>query len=352
MLEQKKLYKLRKYCTRMKKSLFANNYNDYIKYCAHLKYNIGEQIGNGTNPELDKLFDTLTNFISTNKETYNVEEIKKKLLEEKTQLETKLVEYELQIDELKLNNKIILENKIKLEFDIDEYKKIIDEYKEKIKKDKFELDEIKTKSLETEKKIKLLETESEENLKKIKQLEIQILDKKNELTDTKNKLENAYLEDKIIDKLKDLQKDNYDKFINLLNELFTQIYDEQIAKSIIDEIDIGEIWKDNMKQIRNREETKILVNGKMIKWSEIIDTLNIIKTSGSKKLIDDINIYLNKGIGNINDLITRYTTELQKSIDKMKNIQKPINPIIPQIPITSYKPQTAQFYDYSKIKHP
>lgn len=108
-----------------------------------------------------------------------------------------------------------------------------------------------------------------------------------------------------------------------------------------------------MEQIRNREETEILVNGKMVKWSEIKNTLEFIKTIESKKLIDDINTYLNEGIGNTHDLITRYTTELQKSIDKMTSVsQNPINPKIPQISITSYKPpQTPQFYDYSKIKH-
>ena len=41
----------------MKKSLLANNDDDYIKYYAQLKHHIVEQIGNGTNPVLDKLFD-------------------------------------------------------------------------------------------------------------------------------------------------------------------------------------------------------------------------------------------------------------------------------------------------------
>lgn len=357
MIEQKKLYKLCKYFTKMKKSFIDNDINNYSKYCSHLKYHIGEQIGNGTNPELDELFDSVINLISNNKQTYNVEYIKKKIIEEKNQLEKKLEEYELQIYKLKINNQLISENKLKLETNIESYKKIIEENNQHIKKDKLELDETKSK-------IQLFETEIKNNLEKIMNLEKQILDMKNELIETNKKLEDIYSKEKIIDKLKDLQQNNYQEFIDLLEELFTQIYNKDIAYNIINEISLGENWKDNIEQKMKREETEILVNGKMEKWSDVLNTLEFTKTNTSKKLIDDINKYLNEGLGDVNSLITRYESELDNSVKEIiSKQQKPIDLKISKVPIMSYKqipqisqipqiPQTSKFNDYSKIMIP
>lgn len=272
MIEQKKFYKLCKYGTKMKNSLIYNNHNDYIKYYDHLKYHIREQIGNGINPNLDKLFNDINNFIANNKEIYNIDEIKKKISEDKTQLETKLEEYQLQINKLKLDNKLISENKL-------------------------ELDETKSK---------------------IMKLEKQKLDINNKLKETQNKLKEAYSDDKIINKLKNTQTVDYDKFINLLQELFKQIYDEEIASKIIDEIKEGKTWKDEKDKKKEREDQIIIVNNFPKKWSNIIDTLQVLNPYESNKLISDINDYINNGTGNVDNLIDRFKSELNKSIKKIK----------------------------------
>jgi predicted unusual protein kinase regulating ubiquinone biosynthesis (AarF/ABC1/UbiB family) len=255
MVEYIKIYKLCKYCSKMKNSLISNNIDDYTKYCAHLKYHIGGQVGNGTNQELDKLFDTLMNFISANKKTYNVENIKKKILEEKTQLKTKLEEYESQICELR-KNKLILENTIT-------------------------------------------------------GLEKQVLDKKNELNGTKNELNEAYSEDKIINKLKDLKKENIEEFINLLQKLFEKLYNKEVANTIIDKI-----YKDNSKS--KREESVFLGYNYTRTWNEIIDTLKVINSNKSTKLINDIENYLDTGKGDVNNLISRYKFKLNELVKNYK----------------------------------
>ena len=70
MITQYKFHKLCKYSTRLKKSFISNNSNDFVKYCLHLKYLIGNQIDNCSNHELDKLFNILINYINDNK--YNI----------------------------------------------------------------------------------------------------------------------------------------------------------------------------------------------------------------------------------------------------------------------------------------
>lgn len=219
MLEQKKFHKLCKYGIRMKKSLISNNSNDYAKYCLHLKYHIREQIGNGTNQELNNLFEKLTKFIVNNKETYNIEYIKDKFNEEKTQLETKLNEYSKQINEL-------MNNQIKLESNIKTFEKTINENNEQNTKDKLELDEIKKQLDEAKIKIKQLEEQ--------KQKQLQDID---------------------INKLKELTQTNYSEFIKIFKNIFTEIYGNDIAEKIIKAIENGDI--EIQKQIQKSNNSYI-----------------------------------------------------------------------------------------------
>jgi len=214
MITQEKFHKLCKYSVRLQKSFISNNSNNYIKYCSHLKYHIGGQIGSGSNPELDRLFDILTKYINDNSNVYNITDIDKKFVDEKKQLEANIETYKIKIKE----NEDIIE---------------------------------KLNSQLAETKNELIET--------TKKFNSQILDTKNELMETKNKLKEADLEltktikkieeansnKYIIEKLKELQKRKYDEFVDLLKKLFTQVYSEEIASNIIEEIGQAETWKDN-----------------------------------------------------------------------------------------------------------
>lgn len=86
MINQDRIHKLCKYGIRLKKSLNDNNVVDYNKYCSHLKYHIRNQIGSSSNPELERIFDTLTNYINDN-EMLNVETLKTKLDDANKKLE-------------------------------------------------------------------------------------------------------------------------------------------------------------------------------------------------------------------------------------------------------------------------
>lgn len=259
MISQEKFHKLCKYSVRLQKSFISNNSNNYAKYCSHLKYHIGEQIGSGSNLELDKLFDTLTKFINDNSDIYNITDIEKKFTDEKNKLEENIEKY----------------------------------------------------------KIKIIET--------------------------KNKLLEANSNENIIKKLDELQKTKYDEFVDLLKKLFTQIYDEEIANNIIEEIGRAETWKDNEVEKTKRIQTKVNVNGKEYTWNEIINMIRLFDTDGSLQLITDIEKYLNTGEGNVNTLISQYNTELTKSIekfglnDKPKQSQSPNNITIPKLNITGQK---------------
>lgn len=253
MIAQDKFHKLCKYSIRLKKSLISNDSNDYEKYCSHLKYHIGEQIGNGTNPELDKLFDILTKFINDNNDIFNLGNVEKKL-----------------------------EDNIKT-------------YKIKIQKNEL----------------------------MVEKLNSQIIETKQELMETKNKLLESNSNENIIKKLEELQKIKYEEFIDLLKKLFTQIYDEETANNIIEEIGRAETWKDNEAVKIKRIYTKVNVNGKEYTWNEIICMIRLFQTNGSLQLIADIEKYLDTGEGNVNTLIFRYNTELTKSIEKIKLNSKP-----------------------------
>lgn len=273
MIAQDKFYKLCKYSTRLKKSFISNNSNDYAKYCSHLKYHIGEQIGSGSNPELDKLFDILTKFINDNNDIYNLGNIEKKL------------------------------------------KADIEAYKIKI----------------------------QENELMVEKLNSQIIETKNELMETKNKLLESNSNENIIKKLEELQKTKYDEFVDLLKKLFTQIYDEEIATDIIEEIGRAETWKDNEVEKTKRIQTKVIVNGQEYTWDEIINMIKLFNTNGSLQLISDIEKYLDTGEGNVNTLISQYNTELTKSIEnigsnaKQKQSKSTNNITIPKLNIIGQK---------------
>ena len=280
MITQEKFHKLCKYSIRLQKSFISNNSNNYAKYCSHLKYHIGEQIGSGSNPELDRLFDILTKYINDNSAVYNITDIEKKFVDEKKKLEAN-----------------------------------IETYKIKIK----------------------------ENEDKVEKLNLQLVETQNELIETKNKLEEANSNEYVVKKLKELQKTKYEEFVDLLRQLFTQLYSEEIASNIIQEIGIGETWKDNEVKKTKRIETKVNINGNEYTWNEIIDTINLIQTDGSAQLINDIENYLETGVGDVNDLISRYNTEFSKSIQKLglnakpKQTQLTGNTTIPSINITGQK---------------
>jgi hypothetical protein len=250
MITQEKFHKLCKYSIRLQKSLISNNSNNYTKYCSHLKYHIGGQIGSGSNPELDRLFDILTKYINDNSTVYNITDIEKKFVDEKK----------------KLNS---------------------------------ELDET------------------------TKKLNLQIIETKSELMETKNKLEEANSNEYTIKKLEELQKIKYDEFVDLLEKLFTQVYNEEIASNIIEEIGQAETWKDNEAEKTKRIETKVNVNGKEYTWNEIIDLINFFQTDGSAQLISDIKNYLETGTGDVKKLISRYNMELSKSTQKLGLNSKP-----------------------------
>ena len=59
MISPEKIHKISKYTFKIKKSFENNNYSDYINYCNHLKYHMGN------NKEFYDIFDKL--IISTNK---------------------------------------------------------------------------------------------------------------------------------------------------------------------------------------------------------------------------------------------------------------------------------------------
>lgn len=110
MITQEKFHKLCKYSVKLQKSFISNNSNNYAKYCSHLKYHIGGQVGSGSNPELDRLFDILTKYINDNSDIYNITDIEKKFVDEKKQLETNIELYKIKIQENEL-----MEAKNKLE---------------------------------------------------------------------------------------------------------------------------------------------------------------------------------------------------------------------------------------------
>lgn len=299
MITQEKFHKLCKYSLRLQKSFISNNSNNYAKYCSHLKYHIGGQIGSGSNLELDRLFDILTKYINENNDVYNITDIEKKFADEKKQLEANIELYKIKIQENedkveKLNLQMI-------------------ETKNKLEKNNLELDET------------------------TKKLNSQILDTKNELMETKNKLEEANLEfmetknkleeantnEYVVKKLKELHKTKYEEFVDLLEKLFTQVYNEEIASNIIEEIGQGETWKDNEVEKTKRMETKVNVNGKELTWNEIIEVIKILNTYGSAQLIKDIEKYLETGEGDVEKLISRYKAELSESTQKLGLNTKP-----------------------------
>lgn len=268
MITQDKFHKLCKYSIRLSKSFISNNSNDYIKYCSHLKYHIGEQIGSGSNPELDRLFDVLTKYINENSDVYNMINIDKKFTDEKNKLEAN-----------------------------------IETYKIKIKENEDLIEKLNAQTIET--KNKLLEADTNEH---------------------------------VIKKLEELHETKYDEFIGLLKKLFTQVYDEEIASNIIEEIGQAETWKDSESKKTKRKQMKVSINGKVYTWNEIINMIELFNTNGSAQLITDIENYLETGIGNVNGLISRYNIELAKSIEKLnakpKQTQFTNNITIPRLNIT------------------
>lgn len=189
MITQEKFHKLCKYSVRLQKSFISNNTNNYAKYCFHLKYHIGKQIGNGSNQELDRLFDILTKYINDNSAMYNITDIEKKITDDKKQLED--------------NNEL---------------------YKIKIKENEDIVKKINSLMIETKNKLEKTDLE---------------------LDETKNKLQEVNSNEYTIKKLDELQKTKYDEFIDLLKKLFTQVYSEEIASNIIEEISQAETWKYN-----------------------------------------------------------------------------------------------------------
>lgn len=275
MITQEKFHKLCKYSVRLQKSFISNNLNNYAKYCSHLKYHIGEQIGSGSNPELDRLFDILTKYINDNSNVYNITNIEKKFVDEKKQLETNIELYKIKIQENedmveKLNSQLV-EKLEKLE---------------KLEKNNLELDE-KTKKLNSQ------------------------------MIETKKELEKVNSNEYTIKKLEELRETKYDEFVDLLKKLFTQAYSEQTANNIIDKIGQAETWKDSEVKKQKRIHTKVNVNEIEYTWDDIINQIKSFKTDGSDQLIKDIKKYLETGDGDVNDLISRYETELNKSTQNL-----------------------------------
>lgn len=122
----------------------------------------------------------------------------------------------------------------------------------------------------------------------------------------------------IENKLTELHENKYDKFINLLKEVFTKIYGEEIAINIIEEIGQAETWKEINIEKEKRLNEKVKINGYEYKWQDVIGMVDLFETDGKTKLITDIKNYLETGEGNINDIITQFNTELNKSTQKLK----------------------------------
>lgn len=256
MITQEKFHKLCKYSVRLQKSFISNNSNNYAKYCSHLKYHIGEQIGNGTNQEIKNLLDILTNFISENKDKYSVEGIGKE-------------------DKNKINELILELNKIKIQL----------EMTQKIK-DKLE-SELETKQANN---IEL----KRENEKKINKLEIEIQQKNNEINNIQRELEQSILDTNIIKLLEKKYKNNVGEFINLLKNIFEKIYNKDIAEKIIGIIDEEKFWKN------------------------LIITLESMKTDTAKKLAGEIKEYLKTKTGDPKELKNRFENELNIFLRKTK----------------------------------
>ena len=115
MITQDKFHKLCKYSIRLEKSFVSNNLNDFSKYCSHLKYHIGNQIGSGSgsgnNQEIDELFDNLTKYITSNSDKYNLSGIKTKFEVIEKALNSQILETQNKLQEANSNENI----KIKLE---------------------------------------------------------------------------------------------------------------------------------------------------------------------------------------------------------------------------------------------
>lgn len=298
MISEEKFHKLCKYSVRLGKSYISNNQNDYLKYCLHLKYHIGKQIGSGTNPELDVLFNVLTKYIEDNK--FDLPSIKTKFEEEKNMMEIKLEKTITKIKELELKNQSIEEEKTQLTNNNIE---------------------INLKLEEMKNKLNLLETNKKSNEELIQQLEL-------EIDEIKNKLEERNSNEFIIDKLEYLQTNKYNEFKNLLNKLFTKMYDNDIASNILDEIGKGETWKDteeknfNIKQRENETIDVTLFDSiEKISLKTLLDTYK--NDSDAKKLIKLLENYINNEVGELNEIKNEYIKFIEASSSKIsKNIMK------------------------------
>jgi hypothetical protein len=115
MITHDKFYKLCKYSVRLEKSFVSNNSNDYAKYCSHLKYHIGNQIGSGNNQEIDRLFNKLIQSINDNSIKYNIGDIKKKLdeTEKKLQESNSNENIKNKLEDLKINEYDVFINLLK-----------------------------------------------------------------------------------------------------------------------------------------------------------------------------------------------------------------------------------------------